>query len=127
MLKWSATMACQPKLERIFLQADLRALRYGGQPSPGSRAKVGGRHGDRTPDLCIANVGGHSFHVQRPIQFEFQRRLCGGGRIGTSVNAQWPPRRVEKSEVVVYGGYPGVLREEKAMSLRCPSSGSLAA
>ncbi|HXW05204.1 MAG TPA: hypothetical protein VD833_08230 [Vicinamibacterales bacterium] len=31
------------------------ASRYGGQPSPGSRAKVGGRQEARTPDLRVAN------------------------------------------------------------------------
>ena len=33
---------------------------------------------------------------------------------------QWPPRRVEKSEVVIYGGYPGVLREEKGSIAELP-------
>jgi hypothetical protein len=33
---------------------------------------------------------------------------------------QWPPRRVEKSELVVYGGYPGVLRKEKGSIAELP-------
>jgi hypothetical protein len=33
---------------------------------------------------------------------------------------RWPPRRVEKSEVVVYGGYPGALREEKGNIAEMP-------
>jgi hypothetical protein len=36
--------------------ARLRALRFGGQPSPDMRAKVGGRREDRTRDLRIANA-----------------------------------------------------------------------
>jgi hypothetical protein len=33
---------------------------------------------------------------------------------------QWPPRRVQNSDAVVYGGYPGVLREEKGSIAELP-------
>src|SRR6266849_4439731 len=38
--------------------AHLRAPRYDGEPSPDTRAKVGGRQEARTPDLRVANEPG---------------------------------------------------------------------
>ena len=33
---------------------------------------------------------------------------------------QWPPRRSQKSEIVMYGGFPGTLREEKGSVAELP-------
>jgi hypothetical protein len=32
----------------------------------------------------------------------------------------WPPTRAQKSDVVIYGGFPGVLREEKGSTAELP-------
>jgi len=62
---------------------------------------------DRNPTLDLAT-------------FELPTVLLAPSRISVHTPLAWPPRRIEDREVVLYGGYPGVLREEKQTTAELP-------
>src|SRR5205814_8261718 len=90
----AANLNSHPSLTHIVEAADLRALRYGGHPSPRSRAKGGAGYGDRTRvrglgSLCTTIVLSplseaakrkcwlKSYHARTAVTIG---TLCGRGR-----------------------------------------------
>ena len=54
------------------------------------------------------------------VTFEVTELVAAAAGVGFHSVISWPPRPVEQDEVVLFGGHPGILREEKHVTAEMP-------